>query len=93
MRIHSRAETNSAPRSAIRPMRLMDASCTFSCRLRRMGVMRGTVKGEEGQFERRDGEQNDVRRSFTGGLIWVIPTTLAMAAMAAIILWIGSRVS
>lgn len=41
--IHSLAGTNSAPRSAIRPMRLMVASCTFSCLFRRIGVMRGTI--------------------------------------------------
>lgn len=29
--IHSRAETNSAPRSAIRPTKSMQFSCTFSC--------------------------------------------------------------
>jgi len=31
MRIHSRADTNSAPRSAIRPTRSIQFSCTFSC--------------------------------------------------------------
>ena len=33
-----------------------------------------------------DGQQGDSRRSLTGGLIWVIPTTLAMAPIAAMIL-------
>jgi hypothetical protein len=32
---HSLAETNSAPRSAIRPTRSIQFSCTFSCLLRR----------------------------------------------------------
>lgn len=51
----------------IRPIKLIDASWTFSCRFRRMGVIRG-------------------RRSLTGGFICVIPTTLAMAVSAAMIL-------
>mmetsp|Transcript_15794 Transcript_15794/g.40406 ORF Transcript_15794/g.40406 Transcript_15794/m.40406 type:complete len:262 (-) Transcript_15794:1009-1794(-) len=42
MRIHSRADTNSAPRSAMRPTRSMQFSCTFSCRFFRMGVRRGS---------------------------------------------------
>mmetsp|Transcript_13784 Transcript_13784/g.23680 ORF Transcript_13784/g.23680 Transcript_13784/m.23680 type:complete len:262 (+) Transcript_13784:967-1752(+) len=42
MRIHSLAETNSAPRSAIRPTRSMQFSCTFSCLFFRMGVSRGS---------------------------------------------------
>mmetsp|Transcript_11716 Transcript_11716/g.30351 ORF Transcript_11716/g.30351 Transcript_11716/m.30351 type:complete len:219 (-) Transcript_11716:1642-2298(-) len=42
MRIHSLAETNSAPLSAMRPTRSMQFSCTFSWRLRRMGVRRGS---------------------------------------------------
>mmetsp|Transcript_9270 Transcript_9270/g.33791 ORF Transcript_9270/g.33791 Transcript_9270/m.33791 type:complete len:315 (-) Transcript_9270:1726-2670(-) len=41
MRIHSRAGTNSAPRSAIRPTRSMQFSCTFSCLFFRIGVSRG----------------------------------------------------
>mmetsp|Transcript_13166 Transcript_13166/g.43975 ORF Transcript_13166/g.43975 Transcript_13166/m.43975 type:complete len:230 (+) Transcript_13166:859-1548(+) len=41
MRIHSRAATNSAPRSAMRPTRSMQFSWTFSCRFFRMGVSRG----------------------------------------------------
>jgi hypothetical protein len=42
MRIHSRAGTYSAPRSAMRPTRSMQFSCTFSCRFFRMGVSRGS---------------------------------------------------
>mmetsp|Transcript_36035 Transcript_36035/g.119345 ORF Transcript_36035/g.119345 Transcript_36035/m.119345 type:complete len:237 (+) Transcript_36035:894-1604(+) len=42
MRIHSRAETYSAPRSAMRPTRSMQFSCTTSCRFLRMGVRRGS---------------------------------------------------
>mmetsp|Transcript_1821 Transcript_1821/g.4051 ORF Transcript_1821/g.4051 Transcript_1821/m.4051 type:complete len:231 (+) Transcript_1821:615-1307(+) len=42
MRIHSFADTNSAPRSAMRPTRSMQFSWTFSWRLRRMGVRRGS---------------------------------------------------
>mmetsp|Transcript_43295 Transcript_43295/g.113772 ORF Transcript_43295/g.113772 Transcript_43295/m.113772 type:complete len:330 (-) Transcript_43295:1444-2433(-) len=42
MRIHSRAETNSAPRSAMRPTRSMQFSCTTSCRFLRIGERRGS---------------------------------------------------
>ena len=42
MRLHSFAGTNSEPRSAMRPTRSMQFSCTFSWRLRRMGVRRGS---------------------------------------------------
>mmetsp|Transcript_31631 Transcript_31631/g.101139 ORF Transcript_31631/g.101139 Transcript_31631/m.101139 type:complete len:237 (+) Transcript_31631:893-1603(+) len=42
MRIHSRAETYSAPRSAMRPTRSMQFSCTTSWRFLRMGVRRGS---------------------------------------------------
>lgn len=42
MRIHSRAGTNSAPRSAMRPTRSMQFSCTFSCLFFRIGVSRGS---------------------------------------------------
>mmetsp|Transcript_21279 Transcript_21279/g.52408 ORF Transcript_21279/g.52408 Transcript_21279/m.52408 type:complete len:228 (-) Transcript_21279:2045-2728(-) len=42
IRIHSLADTNSAPRSAIRPTRSMQFSCTFSCLFLRMGVRRGS---------------------------------------------------
>mmetsp|Transcript_57122 Transcript_57122/g.129416 ORF Transcript_57122/g.129416 Transcript_57122/m.129416 type:complete len:231 (+) Transcript_57122:614-1306(+) len=41
MRIHSLALTCSAPRSAMRPTKSMQFSCTFSCRFFRMGVRRG----------------------------------------------------
>ena len=41
IRIHSRFGTISAPRSAMRPTRSMQFSCTFSCRFLRMGVRRG----------------------------------------------------
>mmetsp|Transcript_28362 Transcript_28362/g.66295 ORF Transcript_28362/g.66295 Transcript_28362/m.66295 type:complete len:231 (-) Transcript_28362:1707-2399(-) len=40
--IHSLALTNSAPLSAMRPTRSIQFSCTFSWRLRRMGVRRGS---------------------------------------------------
>ena len=42
MRIHSRGDTMSAPRSAIRPTRSIQFSCTFSCRFFRIGVNRGS---------------------------------------------------
>mmetsp|Transcript_27526 Transcript_27526/g.70083 ORF Transcript_27526/g.70083 Transcript_27526/m.70083 type:complete len:245 (-) Transcript_27526:2397-3131(-) len=42
MRIHSRAGTYDAPRSAMRPTRSMQFSCTFSCLFFRMGVRRGS---------------------------------------------------
>ncbi len=42
MRIHSRGDTMSAPRSAMRPTRSMQFSCTFSCRFFRMGVNLGS---------------------------------------------------
>mmetsp|Transcript_18087 Transcript_18087/g.68580 ORF Transcript_18087/g.68580 Transcript_18087/m.68580 type:complete len:260 (-) Transcript_18087:1350-2129(-) len=42
IRIHSRALTCSAPRSAIRPTRSMQFSCTFSWRFLRIGVSRGS---------------------------------------------------
>mmetsp|Transcript_7516 Transcript_7516/g.17299 ORF Transcript_7516/g.17299 Transcript_7516/m.17299 type:complete len:271 (-) Transcript_7516:1065-1877(-) len=42
MRIHSLAETNSAPRSAMRPTRSMQFSCTFSCLFLKMGVNLGS---------------------------------------------------
>mmetsp|Transcript_33482 Transcript_33482/g.84349 ORF Transcript_33482/g.84349 Transcript_33482/m.84349 type:complete len:296 (-) Transcript_33482:1860-2747(-) len=59
MRIHSRAGTNSAPRSAMRPTRSMQFSCTFSWRFLRMGVRRGS-------------------RSFTGGVMRLMPITFTM---------------
>mmetsp|Transcript_31797 Transcript_31797/g.53131 ORF Transcript_31797/g.53131 Transcript_31797/m.53131 type:complete len:255 (-) Transcript_31797:1482-2246(-) len=39
--IHSFAETNSAPLSAIRPTKSMQFSCTFSCLFRKIGVSLG----------------------------------------------------
>mmetsp|Transcript_16757 Transcript_16757/g.57211 ORF Transcript_16757/g.57211 Transcript_16757/m.57211 type:complete len:230 (+) Transcript_16757:878-1567(+) len=63
MRIHSRAATNSAPRSAMRPTRSMVFSCTFSWRFLRIGVRRG-------------------RRSFIGGVMDAMPTTLQIAFSA-----------
>mmetsp|Transcript_21443 Transcript_21443/g.47644 ORF Transcript_21443/g.47644 Transcript_21443/m.47644 type:complete len:231 (+) Transcript_21443:546-1238(+) len=42
MRIHSLADTCSAPLSAMRPTRSMQFSCTFSCLFFRMGVSRGS---------------------------------------------------
>mmetsp|Transcript_23365 Transcript_23365/g.47805 ORF Transcript_23365/g.47805 Transcript_23365/m.47805 type:complete len:263 (+) Transcript_23365:805-1593(+) len=42
MRIHSLADTCSAPRSAMRPTKSMQFSCTFSWRFLRMGVRRGS---------------------------------------------------
>mmetsp|Transcript_4990 Transcript_4990/g.14984 ORF Transcript_4990/g.14984 Transcript_4990/m.14984 type:complete len:206 (+) Transcript_4990:819-1436(+) len=42
IRIHSREDTNSGPRSAMRPTRSMQFSCTFSCLFFRMGVSRGS---------------------------------------------------
>mmetsp|Transcript_505 Transcript_505/g.1403 ORF Transcript_505/g.1403 Transcript_505/m.1403 type:complete len:228 (-) Transcript_505:254-937(-) len=41
MRIHSLAGMCSEPRSAMRPIRSISVSCTFSCRFRRIGVRRG----------------------------------------------------
>mmetsp|Transcript_12420 Transcript_12420/g.30490 ORF Transcript_12420/g.30490 Transcript_12420/m.30490 type:complete len:255 (+) Transcript_12420:721-1485(+) len=42
MRIHSRADTCSGARSAMRPTRSMQFSCTRSCRFLRIGVRRGS---------------------------------------------------
>ena len=48
MRIHSRGETNSAPRSAMRPTRSMQFSCTFSCLFLSTGVRRGKSSEMDG---------------------------------------------
>jgi hypothetical protein len=39
--IHSRAETYSGPRSAMRPTKSMQFSCTFSCLFFKIGVNLG----------------------------------------------------